>query len=988
VWQVEEHDSCANFNVAVGKAVHILVEVKHHDDLFGSDVVIGNATVMISATSVMSELMKQGKDPTAGEENLKWYALDMGGRIQCSLFVEVATAPQSPQQPPSSPNLESTDAPRIVRSLKQRMSVFSPSDGYHTSLAPQMPRRTTLASTSTSELNAKISATSGAVGGGTSYSRGTLTVEVLRATCLKEKQMLGSQAPYAMVTLLPSQTSKRTLSVSGGGTTPTWTGAHENEMAFKLSEGEKGASELLLEVWSDNLAMDEIIGSCKVQLPANKELFGEATWYKLDAGGWVDCNLSFTEEEVEEEREEEEKQKESTAPSEVDSTMNGTAAVAASEAAASEAGAAANVGAEEATEGDEEVGFGAAMMQRMSMIGGTKLTETIATFMNEDTGAEKEEGEEGGEEEDNVGSDYDDEGGDNDDNTLGGGGEEEQQQEQEQQKQNGESAETDTAADTVLSSPVIVRPLKQRMSVFSPSDGYHTSLAPQMPRRTTLASTSTSELNAKISATSGVVGGGTSYSRGTLTVEVLRATCLKEKQMLGSQAPYAMVTLLPSQTSKRTLSVSGGGTTPTWTGAHENEMAFKLSEGEKGASELLLEVWSDNLAMDEIIGSCKVQLPANKELFGEATWYKLDAGGWVDCNLSFTEEEVEEEREEEEKQKESTAPSEVDSTMNGTAAAVASEAAASETGAAANVGAEEATEDEEEVGFGAAMMQRMSMIGGTKLTETIATFMNEDTGAEKEKQGEEEEDNVGSDYDDEGGDNDDNTLGGGGEEEQQQEQQEQEQEEQEQQNGESAETDTTTETVLSSPVIVRPLKQRMSVFSPSDGYHTSLAPQMPRRTTLASTSTSELNAKISATSGAVGGGTSYSRGTLTVEVLRATCLKEKQMLGSQAPYAMVTLLPSQTSKRTLSVSGGGTTPTWTGAHENEMAFKLSESEKGASELLLEVWSDNLAMDEIIGSCKVQLPANKELFGEATWYKLDAGGWVDCNVRYTEEEAGD
>ena len=45
------------------------------------------------------------------------------------------------------------------------------------------------------------------------------------------------------------------------------------------------------------------------------------------------------------------------------------------------------------------------------------------------------------------------------------------------------------------------------------------------------------------------------------------------------------------------------------------------------------------------------------------------------------------------------------------------------------------------------------------------------------------------------------------------------------------------------------------------------------------------------------------------------------------------------------------------------------------------------MDEIIGSCKVQLPADAALFGEATWYKLDTGGWVDCCVSYAKEEEG-
>ena len=187
--------------------------------------------------------------------------------------------------------------------------------------------------------------------------------------------------------------------------------------------------------------------------------------------------------------------------------------------------------------------------------------------------------------------------------------------------------------------------------------------------------------------------------------------------------------------------------------------------------------------------------------------------------------------------------------------------------------------------------------------------------------------------------------------------------------------------------MMRPLKQRMSMFSPSAGYHAKLSPQMPRRTTLASTSAAaELSSKENAKS-AQPRGTSYREGTLTVEVLRATCLKEVQLLGLQAPYVMVTLLPSQESKRTLSVSSGGTTPTWTGAHENELRFNLSDSEKPTSELLLEVWSDNLAMDEIIGSCKVQLPADAALFGEATWYKLDTGGWVDCCVSYAKEEEG-
>ena len=128
-------------------------------------------------------------------------------------------------------------------------------------------------------------------------------------------------------------------------------------------------------------------------------------------------------------------------------------------------------------------------------------------------------------------------------------------------------------------------------------------------------------------------------------------------------------------------------------------------------------------------------------------------------------------------------------------------------------------------------------------------------------------------------------------------------------------------------------------------------------------------------------------GELTLEVTRAKGLKDVQAIGAQDPYVRVHLLPAQGNEvcSSLPVSGGGTDPVWS-AREHRAAFTWvlgRDSREQVHSVLVEVWNDNISFDELIGTCLLRLPHERATLGEAVWFPVNTGGYLECRIGHTE-----
>ena len=114
---------------------------------------------------------------------------------------------------------------------------------------------------------------------------GKVMLEVLKAKDLPNVQSFGAQDPYVVATLLPAETaSVQTHTVASGGTEPAWNGQY-------AMQGDNDATALRLQIFNENMAVDDVIGN--VELPVSDPTFGNGrkTWYPLAEGGRIQCRI-------------------------------------------------------------------------------------------------------------------------------------------------------------------------------------------------------------------------------------------------------------------------------------------------------------------------------------------------------------------------------------------------------------------------------------------------------------------------------------------------------------------------------------------------------------------------------------------------------------------------------------------------------------------------------------------------------------------------
>ena len=114
---------------------------------------------------------------------------------------------------------------------------------------------------------------------------GKVMLEVLKAKDLPNVQSFGAQDPYVIATLLPAETSSiQSHTVTSGGTDPAWNGQY-------ALQGDPEAIALRLQIYNENIAVDDLIGTA--ELPISDPAFGNGrkTWYPLVEGGRIQCRI-------------------------------------------------------------------------------------------------------------------------------------------------------------------------------------------------------------------------------------------------------------------------------------------------------------------------------------------------------------------------------------------------------------------------------------------------------------------------------------------------------------------------------------------------------------------------------------------------------------------------------------------------------------------------------------------------------------------------
>jgi len=151
--------------------------------------------------------------------------------------------------------------------------------------------------------------------------RARVVVTVQRARKLRNVQLFGTQDPYVVAYLVPEVLEgalgarQRTCAVQSGGESPAWSAEeHGSELRLPLppppeegggEEGAPGAGggvlagkpprsfRLMVEVWNENLVLDDKIGAADLPLPTELNRPGETKFYHLDTGGDIGLTVAL-----------------------------------------------------------------------------------------------------------------------------------------------------------------------------------------------------------------------------------------------------------------------------------------------------------------------------------------------------------------------------------------------------------------------------------------------------------------------------------------------------------------------------------------------------------------------------------------------------------------------------------------------------------------------------------------------------------------------
>jgi hypothetical protein len=125
---------------------------------------------------------------------------------------------------------------------------------------------------------------------------------------------------------------------------------------------------------------------------------------------------------------------------------------------------------------------------------------------------------------------------------------------------------------------------------------------------------------------------------------------------------------------------------------------------------------------------------------------------------------------------------------------------------------------------------------------------------------------------------------------------------------------------------------------------------------------------------------------------KAESLLDLNMMSAMDPYLMAILIPGSaetTSACSTSCEGGGVAPVWDDGINETLDNKLLLPEHGSpTSLALEIWDENTAMDEKIGTVTIPIQGvdvEKEYggMGKREWHKVDTGGRLEVTVMFSE-----
>jgi hypothetical protein len=113
-----------------------------------------------------------------------------------------------------------------------------------------------------------------------------------------------------------------------------------------------------------------------------------------------------------------------------------------------------------------------------------------------------------------------------------------------------------------------------------------------------------------------------------------------------------------------------------------------------------------------------------------------------------------------------------------------------------------------------------------------------------------------------------------------------------------------------------------------------------------------------------------------VKICRAKDIQDVQALSKQDPYVKVTLLPKREEvMQSKTCEGGGSDPQW------DSMLTLA-ADKDCVSMELELWNENMAIDELIGKAEVSVSMECFGTGRRQWIPVDTGGEILVAIKCT------
>ena len=445
-----------------------------------------------------------------------------------------------------------------------------------------------------------------------------LHVEIHQARGLRETQTIGRQDPFAVASVLPGGSKKRTRCCEGGGTGPLWGLEHRNQLAFPLAEG---AETLLIEIWNENWAMHDYIGAVEVELSVLRLRHGDAMlsgcrWYPADTGGELQVTLVCK-----------------------GLAGNPGAAPAVAPVAAAAASGGGGVNGEGAPLAHSSAASGGAPVADATVADAPAHASTLASAAAAEPRATAQPAGHSALEGGTTGGGG---GGSGGGGGLGGGGiggggargvgdgpgAKEGGCVPVLDAAVGAGAEGGSGAGAGGAAAAAPRAASAQAATAALAAPGLPSGAPSRRggERVGVGGTLAQGANDATKRSIGAAAPAPACA-GTLFIDVERARGLPCVQRVGSMDPYVKVTLLPRGTSCETAPAHGGHANPQWGAerAAERQLCFDLEAG--APSSLLLEAWNRNRASrDERIGHATVSISSLAQLAG-SRWHALSSGG-------------------------------------------------------------------------------------------------------------------------------------------------------------------------------------------------------------------------------------------------------------------------------------------------------------------------------------------------------------------------